>query len=126
MPGAMRWPEPRGWFTPNDDPAYSLRFVRDQQAMAKAKGWGEVAPFFVELETPSGTAALPKSGRLTVNLRNELLQYAITWYGLATVLVISFFVLGRKPPTRYVGAPLAIFSRASPAGIEQRPSSVVS
>jgi cytochrome oxidase assembly protein ShyY1 len=86
----MRWPEPRGWFAPADDPAHSLWFVRDQRAMAQAKGWGEVAPFFVELETPSGAGVLPQSGRLNVNLRNEHLQYAITWYGLAAVLAISF------------------------------------
>ena len=86
----MRWPEPRGWFAPNDDPAHSLWFVRDQRAMAQAKGWGEVAPFFVELETQSSAGALPQSGRLTANLRNEHLQYAITWYGLAAVLAISF------------------------------------
>jgi cytochrome oxidase assembly protein ShyY1 len=90
LAGAMRWPEPRGWFTPSDDPAHSLWFVRDQRAMAQAKGWGEVAPFFVELETQSGAGALPQSGGLTVNLRNEHLQYAITWYGLAAVLAISF------------------------------------
>jgi surfeit locus 1 family protein len=88
--GAMRWPEPRGWFAPNGDPAHNLWFVRDQRAIAQAKGWGEVAPFFVELETPTGQSALPRAGKLTVALRNEHLQYAITWYGLAAVLAISF------------------------------------
>jgi cytochrome oxidase assembly protein ShyY1 len=86
----MRWPEPRSWFAPNDDPAHNLWFVRDQQSMARAKGWGEVAPFFVELETPSTPGRVPQAARLTVNLRNEHLQYAITWYGLAAVLAISF------------------------------------
>ncbi|HEY7298131.1 MAG TPA: SURF1 family protein [Xanthobacteraceae bacterium] len=88
--GAMRWPEARGSFAPNDDPAHNLWFVRDQRAMAEAKGWGKVAPFFVELETPSSAGPVPQAGRLTVNLRNEHLQYAITWYGLAAVLAISF------------------------------------
>jgi cytochrome oxidase assembly protein ShyY1 len=39
--GALRWPEPRGWFVPNDDPARNLWFARDQLAMARAKGWGQ-------------------------------------------------------------------------------------
>jgi surfeit locus 1 family protein len=90
MVGAMRWPEPHGWFTPKDDPGRNLWFVRDHRAMAEAKGWGEVAPFYVELETPSGYANLPRYGRLTVNLRNDHLQYALTWYGLAAVLAIAF------------------------------------
>ena len=86
--GALRWPEPRGWFVPNDDPARNLWFARDHLAMAHAKGWGNVAPFYVELETLTGP--LPRAGRLTPTLRNEHLQYALTWYGLAAVLAVMF------------------------------------
>jgi surfeit locus 1 family protein len=86
--GALRWPEPRGWFVPNDDPARNLWFARDPLAMAQAKGWGKVAPFYVELENSTGS--LPRAGRLTPTLRNEHLQYALTWYGLAAVLAVMF------------------------------------
>jgi len=84
--GALRWPEQRGAFVPNDDPARNLWFVRDHRAMAQAKGWGATAPFYVELETSTG--ALPRAGRLAPSLRNDHLQYAITWYALAAVLAI--------------------------------------
>lgn len=90
MIGALRWPEPRGWFTPKDDPARNLWFVRDHLAMADAKGWGRVAPFYIELETPSGGAGLPRAGRLSPNLSNHHLQYALTWYALAAALAIIF------------------------------------
>jgi len=86
--GALRWPEPRGWFVPNDDPVRNLWFARDHLAMARAKGWGNVAPFYVELE--SSTGPLPRAGRLTPTLRNEHLQYALIWYGLAAVLAVMF------------------------------------
>ena len=33
---------------------------------------------------------LPQPGKLAVRLRNEHLQYALTWYGLALVLVVVF------------------------------------
>src|SRR5262249_49084950 len=88
--GALRWPEPRSWFAPRGDASHNLWFVRDHRAIADAKGWGDVAPFFVELETPSGTGNLPRYGRLTVKLPNDHLQYALTWYGLAAVLAIAF------------------------------------
>jgi surfeit locus 1 family protein len=88
--GVMRWPEPRGVFSPKDDPGRNLWFVRDPVAIAAAKGWGEVAPFFIELESPQPTGGLPRAGRLKVNLRNEHLQYAITWYGLALVVAVMF------------------------------------
>jgi surfeit locus 1 family protein len=51
--GVMRWPEPRGTFSPKDQPERNLWFVRDPVAIASAKGWGDVAPFFIELESPS-------------------------------------------------------------------------
>jgi surfeit locus 1 family protein len=94
--GALRWPEPRGWFVPNDDPARNLWFARDHLAMARAKGWGNVAPFYVELENSTGP--LPRAGRLTPTLRNEHLQYALTWYGLAAILAVMFvfWLRGRR------------------------------
>jgi surfeit locus 1 family protein len=88
--GVMRWPEPRGTFSPKEEPGRNLWFVRDPVAIASAKGWGEVAPFFIELESPQPPGALPRAGALKVNLRNEHLQYAITWYGLALVVVVMF------------------------------------
>jgi len=72
--------------------------VRDQTAIADAKGWGEVAPFFIELESPPPPGGLPHPDALKVNLRNEHLQYAITWYGLAAVIVVmfAFWLRGRR------------------------------
>jgi cytochrome oxidase assembly protein ShyY1 len=58
--------------------------------MAAAKGWHAAAPFFVDQEAPVPAGALPAPGPLRVNLRNEHLQYALTWYGLAGVLVVMF------------------------------------
>ena len=88
--GVVRWPEPRSFFAPSDDPARNLWFTRDPVAIAAAKGWGEVAPFYIELETPQPPGGLPRAGTLKANLRNEHLQYAITWYGLAAVVVVMF------------------------------------
>ena len=64
--GAMRWPDARHWFTPNDDPAHNLWFSRDPQAIAAAKGLGAVAPFYVEQETPVPPGGLPQPGKLVV------------------------------------------------------------
>jgi surfeit locus 1 family protein len=86
--GVMRWPQPRSYFAPTDDPLRNLWFVRDHLAIAHAKGWGEVAPFYVELEEPLPPGGLPRPAPLRPNIRNEHLQYAITWYGLAAVLIV--------------------------------------
>jgi surfeit locus 1 family protein len=88
--GVLRWPESPGLFSPKNDPAHNLWFVRDPGAIAAAKGWGEVAPFLVELESPQPPGGLPQVGALKANLRNEHLQYAITWFGLAVVVGVMF------------------------------------
>jgi surfeit locus 1 family protein len=100
--GALRWPEPRGLFTPADTPERNLWFVRDQIAMAAAKGWGSVAPFFIDQEAPVPPGGWPKPGKIEPHLRNDHLQYAITWYALAVVLLVVFvvWVRGRARETR--------------------------
>lgn len=88
--GSMRWPGERHWFTPADEPAKNLWFTADPQAVAAAKGLGAVAPFYIEQESPVPPGRLPKPGKLMVTLPDNHLQYALTWYGLALVLVIWF------------------------------------
>jgi surfeit locus 1 family protein len=94
--GVMRWPEQRGFFTPKDDPNHNLWFVRDPVTIAEGKNWGKVAPFYLEQEAPPAPGGLPQVGRVEPNLPNNHLQYAITWYGLAVVLVILFGFLLRS------------------------------
>ncbi len=90
--GYIRFPESPGALTPAVDVAKRLWFVRDVPAMADALGWGRkvVARFYIDLEAPMPPSGIPKPGPLHVRLKNDHLQYAITWFGLATVVVIAF------------------------------------
>jgi surfeit locus 1 family protein len=99
--GALRWPEEPAWFAPDPDPARNLWFRRDPGSMAAAKGLGPAAPFYIAQEAPIPPGGLPKAGPLTVNLRNPHLQYALTWYGLAAVLIVVFmaWVISRRRAT---------------------------
>lgn len=97
LSGVMRWPDSRHWFTPADDAAHNLWFTRDPAAIAAAKGLGQagqgtsqVAPFYVEQETPVPPGGLPQPGKLMVSLPDNHLQYALTWFGLAAVLAGVF------------------------------------
>jgi surfeit locus 1 family protein len=101
--GALRWPDARHWFTPNDDAAHNLWFNRDPAAIAAAKRLGAVAPFFVEMEAPVPPGGLPSPGKIVVNLPNNHLQYAITWYGLAAALVGVFVVWAFGSRRRGIG-----------------------
>jgi cytochrome oxidase assembly protein ShyY1 len=97
--GYLRWPEQPGLFVSDHDAAGTVWFVRDPAAMAKIRGWGSVAPFYIDMETPAPAGGLPRPGPLTVNLRNSHLGYAWTWFGLAGTLagVFAFWLYyGRR------------------------------
>jgi surfeit locus 1 family protein len=49
----------------------------------------------VEQEAPVPPGGLPQPGKITVNLPNNHLQYAITWFGLAVALAGVFIAFAR-------------------------------
>jgi cytochrome oxidase assembly protein ShyY1 len=96
MTGYIRFPEAPGIFTPDVEHAKRLWFARDHVAMAQAFGWNKVAPFYIDLESPVPPSGIPKPGPLQVQLRDEHMQYAITWFTLAFAVVIAFGVWWRR------------------------------
>ena len=94
--GSIRWPEAPSWFVSAHDAAGEIWTVRDPVAMAQLKGWGAVATFYIEQEAPVPPDGLPHPAPLNVRLRNDHLQYAITWYGLAAVLVVMCTIWAAK------------------------------
>jgi surfeit locus 1 family protein len=92
LTGYLRFPEKPGWITPSADLNKRVWYTRDHLDMAKALSWGPVAPFYIDLESPAPSSGLPKPAPLEVHLRDEHLQYAITWFGLAAVVAIAFAV----------------------------------
>lgn len=89
------------WAVPENDPAANIYYWKDIDQMAIQAGIAEqVVPFFVDEGSPRSPGKMgewPVSGVTLINLPNNHLQYAITWYGLALTLVgvVAFFVVGR-------------------------------
>ena len=99
LTGYLRFPEHAGLLTPQKSLAKRLWFTRDHLAMADALGWagngGLVAPFYIDLEQPVPANGVPKPGALEVHLKDDHMQYAITWFSLAGAVVIAFAVWWR-------------------------------
>jgi len=95
LTGYVRFPESAGMLTPAEDRAKRLWFTRDHLAMARALGWDKVAPFYIDLEAPVPANGIPKPGALEVHLKDDHMQYAITWFSLAGAVVIAFAVWWR-------------------------------
>lgn len=91
--GRIRQPEQAGSFTPANDAARNNWFWRDLAGMQHATGIDEASkklPFFIELEQPVPPGGFPRPDLDAINLRNDHLQYAITWFALAGVLAVMF------------------------------------
>lgn len=88
--GYLRWPESPSWFVSEHNTSGDTWFVRDQRAMAQVRAWGDVAPFYIDQEGPVPPGGLPRPGAVKVNLRNDHLGYALTWFGLAAALAAIF------------------------------------
>jgi surfeit locus 1 family protein len=88
--GIVRLPDRPGAFTPDNEPEANRWFWRDEDAMARSMFPGEsvrVAPFFLEAEKGEAAGGWPEGGQTRLDLPNNHLQYAITWFLLAAALV---------------------------------------
>jgi cytochrome oxidase assembly protein ShyY1 len=106
LTGYIRFPEAGGALTPAENSTKRLWFTRDHLAMARSLGWNEgsksLAPFYIDLEAPLPESGIPKPGPLEVHLKDDHLQYAVTWFALAGAVVIAFGVWMRAQRSTYV------------------------
>lgn len=97
--GVLRMPEHGNLFSPPNTPGQW--FVRDVPAMAAALKAPDPAPLFLMAETatnPEFKALVPVP--VPVEIPNNHLSYALTWYGLAAALLgvyAAMLLRGRAP-----------------------------
>jgi surfeit locus 1 family protein len=85
--GVWRVPDPPGFFTPKPNPGKRIWYARDLAGIAAADHLTLAAPVVIEADATPNPGGLPKGGQTVVNFRNQHLSYAVTWYGLALVLL---------------------------------------
>jgi surfeit locus 1 family protein len=93
--GVWRVPDGPGLFTPAPDIAHRTWYARDVAAIARADGSSLLAPVIIEADATPNAGGWPKGGQTAVHFRNEHLQYAITWFGLAGALLVIYFAYHR-------------------------------
>ena len=92
--GIIRLARGPGIFTPDNEPHNNTWFYVDPPAMANVLGNQvliEHSPFYI-LSANQSPGGLPAGNQWKVNLRNEHLEYAITWFCLAAGLLVIFFL----------------------------------
>lgn len=97
--GLLRMSEPGGGFLRSNDPAADRWFSRDVQAIAQARGLRDAAPFFVDAEATTLPDA-PVGGLTVLRFNNNHLVYALTWFGLAFMVLVAAYYLLREARQR--------------------------
>lgn len=93
--GVWRTPDRPGMFTPVPDLAHRVWFARDIKGMSAALGVHPAANAIVEADATPVPGGWPRGGQTVVTLRNDHLQYALTWFLLAASLAVVYFAYHR-------------------------------
>jgi surfeit locus 1 family protein len=105
--GVIRVPRPeKAWFQPDNEPEQNMWYWVDLPALrahAGIKGagagepTGDAAAVYVEAGPAANPGGFPIGGQTRVNLPNDHLQYAITWFALAVILAVIYVIYHRRP-----------------------------
>ena len=101
-----RLPGKPSWVVPDNDIAKNIFYWKDIDAMASSDGFdaSKVVPFFIDADSTPNPKGFPIGGVTEIDLPNNHLEYAFTWYGLAAVLVgvvgVSWFRGRRGAPAQ--------------------------
>lgn len=85
--GLLRLSEPEGGFLRANDPASDRWYSRDVEAIAAARGLGETAPYFIDADATPNPGGWPVGGLTRVSFSDNHLVYALTWSGLALMML---------------------------------------
>jgi len=94
--GLLRLSEPGGGFMRKNAPAQNRWYSRDVAAIAAARGLPGAAPYFLDADRaaplpsdPNAEPVWPVGGLTVIKFPNNHLQYALTWFALALMVVAA-------------------------------------
>jgi surfeit locus 1 family protein len=96
--GLVRLPESQGVFIPDNEPDANRWFWRDLPGMMYAlypTATMPDGPFYLEAEKSDVPGGYPQGGQTRLEIPNNHLQYAITWFLLAACLLVVYAVYVR-------------------------------
>ena len=88
------------FFLPDNRPDLNLWFWVDLPAMARQDGIADPVPFYIDADKTPNPGGWPKGGVTRLDLPNNHLQYALTWFSLAVALAVIYVLYHRNnsPP----------------------------
>ena len=96
--------EKPSFLIPENEPEKNIFYWKDRDTMARSAGLDTAGllPFFIDAGKAPNPGGLPVGGVTIIDLPNNHLQYAITWYGLAAALagVLGVWLWRRRSEAR--------------------------
>jgi surfeit locus 1 family protein len=111
LSGLLRMTEPEGAFLRANDPAAGRWYSRDVAAIGAARRLSPIAPYFIDADAAPIPGGLPVGGLTVIELPNNHLVYALTWFALALMLAGAMGYSGREEWRMRAGA-----SKKAPPG----------
>ncbi|MCD2511962.1 SURF1 family protein [Comamonas endophytica] len=105
--GLLRMSEPGGGFLRDNDAAQQRWYSRDVAAIAAAQGLERAAPYFIDAGRPGQPVAAqtwPRPGMTVIAFHNSHLVYALTWYGMALMVLAAAVIVVRWEKRRALPA----------------------
>ncbi|MDB2414635.1 SURF1 family protein [Rickettsiales bacterium] len=93
--GMLHSSETPGSFTPENMVDKNMWFWIDIPSMSKNSSI-KTPDYYVRLIRKTGDTTFPVGGDVEIRHRNDHLQYAITWYSLAIILLVIYVLYHRK------------------------------
>jgi len=94
--GIVRLQKPPGYFTPANEPSNNNWFFIDTAAMAATAGIPLRAGYYIVSDKAELPGGFPVGRQWRLDIRNDHLEYAITWYSLALALLVIYILYHRR------------------------------
>lgn len=94
--GLLRKPEEKLWYGPENEPVNNNWYYGDLTGMAEAQNITNVYPMYLFAARKAGDQNFPIAGRTEINIINNHLDYVLTWFGLAVVLLVIYVIAHLK------------------------------
>lgn len=94
--GLLRITEPGGGFLRSNDATTNHWYSRDVAAIARARHIDHTAPYFIDADAASATPGGPVGGLTVVQFADNHLVYALTWFGLAAMVILGAVLFARE------------------------------
>ena len=96
--GIIRLAKGQGRFMPDNEPQNNLWFFIDPGAMAAARGIASLPPYYISSGDTAVPGGFPIGKQWRLDIANNHLEYAFTWYFMALALLVIYFIYHRQKP----------------------------